>query len=261
MSFAASMGMSQRDQYLASRSGWLPATSLQALEDMRLEHERLIAQREARQKDVAALRGRFHREDQERQATLDDAYTNGTDPDLPDVTPAGERERLLADAKAHASAAAKAVMAHVDVVRERLRGGDRLPAGWNPYLEAQALRVPPGGEGEALMGQIAADESRLQEQIEEAERVIQVAGRRLREYQPLKVWLARNANGASGQLMPATDLSVPEAYTPMTKPVDLGVKGWAPSPDGIPDDAEEGVVDISDPWFAEREREQAEAAR
>jgi hypothetical protein len=116
------------------------------------------------------------------------------------------------------------------------------------------------------MQQIAADERRLQVQIEEAERVIQVATRRIREYTPLKVWIARNANGASGQVLPATDLSVPEPYTPMTKPADLAVKGWTPSPSGLtdadalPDNAEEGIVDMSDPWFAELEQRQAEEA-
>lgn len=73
---------------------------------------------------------------------------------------------------------------------------------------------------------------------------------------------------------------MPPTHTPGSKPRDLHVPGWWPDPEGgydsessadvltvtegqehlIPDDAESGVVEMSDPWHLEQERKAQQEA-
>jgi hypothetical protein len=48
-------------------------------------------------------------------------------------------------------------------------------------------RVPPGGIADGQLSQISADESELRSRIVEAQRLIDEAGLRLREFTPLKM--------------------------------------------------------------------------
>lgn len=253
-------GLSDTDRRVMTQPGWLPPTNFTALEGLRERHEALIATREAKQADVTALRRAYAAEDAAAQAALNSSYETGGAPEPVVVTPPEERQARLAEAEAHAKAAAQAVVTFAGQARDRLRGGP-LPEDWNPHQQAQALRPPPGGLAAELMGELQALEADAREVIREAERTIQEADLRMRELHPLKVWLARTGNGAMHQMQPGHDLPVPQAYTPMTKPRDLTVDGWWPDENGgervIEETEESGIYEISDPYHHEIERQMA----
>lgn len=272
-------GQMQRDPLLSdgdrthmTRKGWFPKTDFPLLEEMRSKHEAMIDTRDAKQDERAALEERFEAEDEARAEALRAGYREQRDAQLPEVTPKEERKRLLEDAEEHARAAAHAVLTYARECLYRLRG--EVPHGWNQHQRAGMLQVPPHGEATQVMQVVQQEERELQQQIEEAHRAVEAANARLREYHPLKVWLARNANGGSGQITPATSITVPATHTPMTKPRDLPVADWWPDSDpnhgqeepvgsdpaldtqAIPTDAEEGYVDQSDEWFQINERKE-----
>lgn len=257
--------LSSTDLTHMTRRGWFPATSFAGLEEMRLRHEELIDVREGKQAEVTALRRRFAREDQARTDELNRAYAEGREIQEPDRTAGEERQQALAAAEEHANAAAHAVLAYAYDMRERLRGAPDLPDDWTPGTAVQALRVPPGGEAEAVLLQIAEEERALREELHEAQQTLTEADDRLRELMPLKFWLARNGNGDTGQIEPGHALPVPLSHTPGTKPRDLNVPGWwQDGGDGvvvregeehlIPEGATSAVVDTTDPEILEMER-------
>ncbi|HMJ03253.1 MAG TPA: hypothetical protein VK506_09940 [Conexibacter sp.] len=245
-----------------TRKGWLPVTTFPELEEMRQRHEALIDMRRRQQAQVVALRRRFDQEDEAKGEALRDGYRDGKKPKLPQVTTPEERDRLLREAKEHAEAAAEVALDYAYEVRERLRGP--LPDGWQPHIALQQFAVPPNGIGAALMGELRDLEATIQARAQEAQRILEEAGHELRTLHPLKHWIAANANGAQGQILPGTDFEVPPTHTPGSKPRDLHVPGWWPTDDpgaGVeqpiaeikPD--EDGTVDLSDPWFKERDAE------
>gem|GEM_PF-7066672 len=272
-------GLSPNDRAIMTKKGWFPKTDFPVLEDLRERHEALVDQRAVKQAESIALTEAFEAEDEARQAALDRAYREAGEPDLPIMTSPEDRKAKLAEADAHALAAARAVVAFAYGALDRLRGGESLPPGWNPWQAAQMHRVPPGGVAEKMMATISIEESELRQQITEAQRLMESAGLRLREFAPLKMWIVRNGNAGNGQMEPGADLPVPPTHSPMTKPRDLHVPGWWPEdPDGvdaefpitgivpeghehlIPDDAEEGVVEMSDSWHLEQERKARQEA-
>lgn len=266
-------GLSPNDRSTMTRKGWFPPTTFAALEELRERHEALIDQRAARQAEVATLEQAFADEDEAYQRALDASYRDATADELPEVTPLEDRKAEMDEAAAHALAASRAVVAFAYDALDRLRGADHLPHGWNPWQAEQMHQVPPGGIAEGLLSEIAAEEGHLRQKIAEAERLIEASGLRLREFTPLKTWLIRNGNAGHNQMMSGADLPVPATHSPMSKPRDLHVPGWwsddpeeqdadfpitGTVPEGhehlIPDDAEEGVVEMSDPWHLEQER-------
>lgn len=241
--------LSDTDLHHLTRSGWIPTTNIDALEALRLRHEELIEQRDALTAEAGDLRRKYDTEDRAAQAALDEAYRTGQDIDAPDVTPTDERVEALIEADAHARAAGRAVMAFAREALDTLRGSFELPPSWNPYIAAQEQKVPPGGLGATLLAGLSSETTALQEQIEQARRAMAEAELRLREYAPLRHWIAKNSNGEHGQIEPGTDLPVPTTHTLMSKPVDAAVDGWWEGAEGdtVPDDAEAGVIDTSDP--------------
>lgn len=201
------------------------------------------------------MRERYEAEDTAKQDELDASYREGREAKTTQVTPDDERDKALQDAEAHATAAARAVVAFAFEARTALRGCEELPEGYNPHLSADAMRLPGDGTAASVMRAIRDDEQALREQIEEAKRAMDAAGLRLREYQPLKVWLARKGNGGPTQIMPGNALQIPATHTGGSKPRDLPVQGWWPDTKGegeevaFDETAEEGYVDQSDPWF------------
>jgi hypothetical protein len=208
----------EADRYHMVRKGWFPKSAIPVLEEMRQRHEELIDQRDAKQAEVQALRDRFQAEDGARQEAIDAIYGGGEGPKPSEVavTPLEERARMLEEAEAHAHGAAKAALVYAYECLDRLRGP--LPGDWNPHIEASQRRVPPDGEAAAVMRLINDDLRGLEGEIAEAQRVIAEASQKIREYQPLTIWLVRNGNGGPGQLINALHLTVPEAHTPHTKP-------------------------------------------
>jgi hypothetical protein len=206
------------DLYHMLRKGWFPQTAIPALEEMRVRHEELIDQRDAKQAEVRALRDGYDAEDKARQEAVDAVYSGGKGPKPESVklTPPEKRKRAIAEAEAHAHGAAKAALAYAYECLDRLRGP--VPDGWNPHLAAGAHEVPPDGEAAKVMALIGEEEARLRTVIIDAQRVIAEADLEIREYHPLKTWLLRNGNGGSGQLINALHLTVPERHTIFTKP-------------------------------------------
>ena len=66
-------------------------------------------------------------------------------------------------------------------------------------------KPPPGAVNESPCGTVL-------------KRAIVAAEQRLREYAPLRHWIAKNSNGEHGQIEPGMDLPVPMAHTLMSKP-------------------------------------------
>jgi hypothetical protein len=205
--------------------------------------------------------------------------TAAREPDVPDLTSPEDRKAKLAEADAHAKAAGRAVMAFAREALAQLRGNEALPEPFTHWTYASVQRVPPGGTAEGLLSQISAEETEPRNKIAEAQRLIDEAGLRLREFMPLKMWLARNGQGGYGLVEPGANLQVPPSHTPGSKPRDLHVPGWyPPDPEGseaqlpiadtvaegqehlIPDDAESGVVEMSDRWHLEQERKTRQEA-
>lgn len=224
--------ISEIDMSVMTRSQWIPRTDVEALEALRLEHERLIAVREAKQRERAELARKYEKEDEDYQAELNAAYAQGREPALPSLTSEDDRKKALAEAGAHAFAAARAVVAFAYDVRFKLRGTEELPDGWNPIHAADAYEVPPGGIADEVLSSLAGQEAVVREEAEKAKAVVEAALARLRELQPLKVWVARNANGANGQVLSADVLGVAPSHTLMTKPRDLEVEGFWQSAEG-----------------------------
>lgn len=246
---------------LLTNPGWLPETDVPVLQDLRARHLDLIATRETRKLDLRRLRRTFEDEDAERQRVLNEAYSTGAVAPETELTPAPARESALQEAEAHLTAATAAVVAFALDAVDRLRGG-ALPEDWNPHLAAGAHIVPPGGLGDELMRGIAEEEAALERKIADAKRLVAEAAETLRAFGPLKTWVIRNTNGGSGQAMLGSELEIPAPFTDGTKPRDTEVEGWWPDAEGepetyaddtVPDDAEEGIVEMSDPWFLEQE--------
>lgn len=260
------------DRYHLTRRGWVPRTNFPELEEMRERHEALVEQRDGVQAEWGALQESFEAEDRTHAEALAAVYREGREPDEGQRTSEEDRRRALEEAGARSTAASRVVLDYALDVLDRLRGP--LPEDWQPHIAVQTLKVPPDGEAAKILATISDEERALAEVIAEARRTIEAAGLKLREYHPLKVWLARNGNASTAQVMPGNDLQVPPTHTAGTKPRDLDVPGWwndevsgegqhLPIPDALPEghehlpadaDAEEGApVDLSDPWFAERD--------
>jgi hypothetical protein len=223
MSTAATRGdlvLSDRDRLFMTRSGWFPKTDFPVLEEMREHHEALVVTRDAKQNEISALIAAFQAEDEAERVALRAAYARGEeDPEEEGVaTPPEERAELLADARKHVTAASEAVMGYAEEMLLRLRGD--MPADWNPHHAAEALVVPPGGAGAEVMSTITDQEREAAQQRDAARRAMEEADQRMREMVPLKVWLARNANGAQGQIEPGTNFLVPDRFTYFSKPRD-----------------------------------------
>jgi hypothetical protein len=105
----------------------------------------------------------------------------------------------------------------------QLRGNEPVPEPFTPWTYASVQRVPPGGIAEGLLSQISAEESELRNKIAEAQRIIDEAGLRLREFTPLKMWLARNGQGGYGLVEPGANFQVPATED---VPVVVELWGW-----------------------------------
>jgi hypothetical protein len=140
--------------------------------------------------------------------------TAAREPDVPDLTSPEDRKAKLAEADAHAKAAGRAVMAFAREALAQLRGNEALPEPFTHWTYASVQRVPPGGTAEGLLSQISAEETELRNKIAEAQRLIDEAGLRLREFMPLKMWLAGNGQGGYGLVEPGANLQVPRRTRP-----------------------------------------------
>jgi hypothetical protein len=247
-----------RDYMRMSSPGWFPVTSDPVLEELRIEHERLLAQRDMTRRNGATLRARFEEEDAARQAEFDAAAREGREPELPETTSEDNRRDALMNADARIRAASHALQSFGIAAVERLRG--ELPPGWHAAEAVNGHQVPPDGAAAEIVAKLDAQAADARRRGEEARRALAEADRELRASIPLRMWLIRTANaGTDGAARPepGDGLETPPAFTAGSKPRDLDVPGWHQDPAGRPeptdpDDPE--PIDMSDEWFAERER-------
>jgi hypothetical protein len=237
--------------------GWFPATSDPVLEELRAEHERLLVKRDEAQQQVLGVRARFEAQDAARQAEFDAAAREGREPELPDRTGEDDRRDAIMDAEARLRAASHALAAFGIAAVDRLRG--ELPEGWHAAEAVNEHRIPPNGAAAEIVAKLDVAAAEARERMEQARRALAEADRELRAAIPLRMWLIRTANAGtdgSARLEPADGMEIPPAFTAGTKPRDLDVPGWYPDVAGPPepDPEDEELVDMSDPWFAERER-------
>lgn len=261
------------DRNVLVQPGWIPATDIPILEQLREEHERLIAQRDEVLRRMVSLQDGFAQEDKDRQDALDLAYRHHREPELPPMTAESDRRALLKEAEAHRAASVRALLIFGYDAVDRLRG--ELPESWHAADATNMHRIPPNGNAAEVAALLNQEWREQQERLAEADRMRADADQRIREMQPLRTWLIRTANaGTDGapRLLTGRDLPVPASHTPMTKPRDLSVPGWWPDVDpahgrqevvgsdpsfdtqAFPEDAEEGTVDLSDPWFVRADR-------
>lgn len=261
--------LSPGDLRILTNKGWLPA-AFPALDAMRELHESLIDQRQERYAALHALHEKFAAEDRAKTEEIEAALREQRPEKLPDLTPADERERLIAEANERADAAAKVALQYALDVRDQLRGP--VPAGWEAALAVQALKVPPHGLAAEIMAELNEDAARLKQQADELARQLEAVRHQIDAAHSSRVWLSRTANGTRGHVVDASLIGVvAPKHTPGSKPRE-DLAPWQQSDDpatrvehiGDPardttpqprDDGEEShIVDTSDPWF-----EQAEA--
>ena len=247
-----------RDYMRMSSPGWFPVTSDPVLEELRAEHERLLALRDMTRRNGATLRARFEEEDAARQAEFDAAARESREPELPEVTSEDARRDALMNADARIRAASHALQSFGIAAVERLRGD--LPPGWHAAEAVNGHQIPPDGAAAEIVAKLDAQAADARRRAEEARRALAEADRELRAAVPLRMWLIRTANaGTDGaaRLEPGDGLETPPAFTAGSKPRDLDVPGWHQDTAGRPEPADPDnpdPIDMSDEWFAEQER-------
>jgi hypothetical protein len=98
---------------------WLPPDQRwPELNELRETHVRLRAASSAAAHAVSALERNFAAEDEAKDIALKAAFTAGTDPELPEITPDADRESQLKEARTVARAASAASFDHIDKVLE-----------------------------------------------------------------------------------------------------------------------------------------------
>jgi hypothetical protein len=155
---------------------WLPdPPPWPELAEMRLDHLRLLQERARLGSELSGLRQRFKDEDETRAEAMQAAYREGAAPELAEVTPPEERQSVLAEAEAHATAANGALIDFLTEVLERLK--------------AEQL---------AWLRRVESIELGIQEKREQARRLLAEADAEVGDVERLRSWLVRAASGRMG---------------------------------------------------------------
>jgi hypothetical protein len=198
------------DAPAVANPAWLPEGSgWDALEELAVEHRRLIAQRSRLVFERAAVDHRFEQEDEEYCAELSAAMREQREPSADPRTPPEEREAAQRSAAENARAA---VQAFDGFVRDAVARIEEEATGW--------------------LGDLATRQGHAAEKRREAERLVSAARGEEITAARLERWLKRNA-GLDEQFGKAPALRhIPwadmQAYTPAPEPEPDGMGGFRP---------------------------------
>jgi hypothetical protein len=152
------------------RADWLPEGEWAELDELRAEHRRILAARAEAVAEGAELRERFEAEDRARDAALMKRYASDTEVEVPEVTPADEREAAFAPLRAR-----------LDALKETL----------GEFLVRAEKTI--AGNYETWSADLDSRDAQSQARVEAARAGRARAAAEVSDRQALRRWLARSA--------------------------------------------------------------------
>jgi hypothetical protein len=176
-----------------TRRGWLPqGTGLDGLDDLAVEHRRLLGVGAELGAELHALRKQYEQEDAARDAALQGNVSTGKNERLPDVTSPDVRQHKMGEVEQRMLAAARALQEFLNGAMEEIR---RREGEWDT----------------ALLERVAEAEA----QREEAIRLLAQAEAKVHAVDHMRRWVHRNSTGGDHWLIAYDELPIP---TPEPQP-------------------------------------------